>query len=85
MVNFPTQITDCDSHNPTFLDLFFSTDASICFTMAFPPFENSDHIVISVSIDFPLNSKRNAPFHRIAYDYYCTDRDGRPNHLRDTP
>ena len=24
-----------------------------CSTLAFPPFENSDHVVVSVSIDFP--------------------------------
>ena len=29
------------------------SDASICFPVTFPPFENSDYIVFSVSIDFP--------------------------------
>ena len=29
MVNFPTWIPDCDSHNPALLDLFISSDASI--------------------------------------------------------
>ena len=37
MVNFPTWIPDCDSHSPVLLDLFISSDASICSTMAFPP------------------------------------------------
>ena len=37
--------------------------------MAFPPFENSDHVVDSVSIDFPSNSQRDAQFQHIAYDY----------------
>ena len=37
--------------------------------MAFRPVGNSDHVVVSVSIDFPINSKWDAPFHRIAYDY----------------
>ena len=45
IVNFPTQIPDCDSHSPALLDLFISSDASICSTMAFPPLENSDHVV----------------------------------------
>ena len=44
MVNFPTRISDCDSHSPLF-DLFLSSDASICSAMAFPPLENSDHVV----------------------------------------
>ena len=52
VVNFPTQIPDCDSNSPVVLDIFLSSDASICSTMAFPPLENSDHV--SVSIDFPL-------------------------------
>ena len=38
MVNCPTRIPDCDSHSPALLDLFLSSDASICSTMAFPPF-----------------------------------------------
>ena len=34
-----------DSHSPALLDLFLSSDASICSTMAFPPLGNSDHVV----------------------------------------
>ena len=30
MVNLPTRITDCDSHSPAPLDLFISSDTSIC-------------------------------------------------------
>ena len=82
MVNFPTPILDCDSHSPALLDLFLSSDASICSTMAYPPLGNSDHVVVSVSSDFPTNSQLDAPFHRIAYDYSCADWDGR-DHLRD--
>ena len=85
MVNFPTRILDCDSHSPALLDLFFSCDASICSTMAFPPLGNSDHVGVSVSIDFPSNSQQGIPFHRIAYDYSCADCDGLCDHLRDVP
>ena len=85
MVNFSTQIPDCDSYSPALLDLFISSDASICSTMAFPPLGNSDHVVVSVSIDFPSNSQRDAPFHRIAYDYSRADWDGLRDHLRDVP
>ena len=73
MVNFPTRIPEFDSHSPALSDLFISSDASICSTMVFPPLGNSDHVVISVSINFPTNSKRNAPYHRIAYDYSLAD------------
>ena len=83
IVNFPTWIPDCDPHSPGFLDLFQSADASICSTMAFPPLGNSDDVVVSVSIDFPSNSKQDAPFHRIAYDYSRADWDGLRDHLRD--
>ena len=46
--------------------------------MAFPPLGNSDHVVVSVSIDFPINSKQDTPFHRVAYDYSRADWDGLP-------
>ena len=36
MVNFPTRISDCDSHSPALLDLFISSDASILFYHGFP-------------------------------------------------
>ena len=85
MVNFPTLIPDCDSHSPALLDLFLSSDTSISSTMAFPPLRNSDHVVVSVSIDFVINSKKDAPFHCIAHDYSRADWDGPCNHLRDVP
>ena len=85
MVNFPTRIPDCDSHSPALLDLFLSSDARICSTMAFPPLGNSDHVVTSVSIHFPSNSQWDAPFHRIVYDYSRADWDGLLDHLRDIP
>ena len=52
IVNFPTQIPECDSHSPALLDLFITFGISICPTMAFSPLKNPDHIVVSVSIDF---------------------------------
>ena len=85
IVNFPIWIPDCDSHSPALLDLFLSSDASICSTMAFPPLRNSDHVAVSVSINFPINSKQDTPFHRMPYDYSCADWDGLHNHLRDVP
>ena len=73
MVNFPTRIPDCHSCSPALLDLFLSSDASICSAMAFPPLGNCDHVVVSVSIDFPTNSQWDTPFHRIVYDYPRAD------------
>ena len=84
MVNFPTWIVDYDSHNRSLLDLFISSDTSIWSTMAFPPLGNSDHVV-SVSIDFPINLKQDAPFHHLAYDYSHGDWDGLHDYFRDVP
>ena len=85
MVNVPTWIPDCDSPSSALLDLFISSDASICSMTAFAPLGNSDHVVVSVSIDFPTNSQQDAPFHCLAYDYSCADWDGFRDHLRDVP
>ena len=68
MVDFPTRISDCDSHSPALLNLFISSNAIISSTMAFPPLGNSGHVAVSVSTDFPSNSQRGALLHRIAYD-----------------
>ena len=62
MVNFPTRIPDWDSHSPDLLDLFISSDASICFKMAFHRLGNFDHVVVSVSIDFPSYSQWDPHF-----------------------
>ena len=67
IVNFPTWILDCDSHSPALLDFFLSSDPSICSTMALPPLGNSNHVVVSVSIDFLINSKQDSPFHCVAF------------------
>ena len=74
-------IPDCDSHRPALLDLFISSDASVCSTIAFSPLGNSDHFVFSVSIDFPSNSKQDAPFHCTTSDYCRADWDGLRDHL----
>ena len=73
MVNFPTWTPDCDSHSTALLDLFLSSDASICSIMAFLLLSISDQFVSSVSIDFLSNLKRDALFGCIAYDYSHAD------------
>ena len=42
-------------------------------------------ILGSVFIDFPSNSQRDVPFHRIAYGYFLSDWDSLRDHLRDVP
>ena len=85
MLDFPTWIPDSESHSPAHLDFFLSFNARIYSAVDFPPLGISDHVVVSASIDFLLNSKRDSPFHRIAYKYSCADRDSLRDHLRDVP
>ena len=85
MVNFSIWIPDSDFQCPALLDLFLSFGASICFAMSFPLFGNSEHVAVSISIDFPPNKKRDVPFHCIAYDYSSTDRGSLHYYLRDVP
>ena len=42
---------------------------------------NVHHNIVSVSINFPSNSKQDASFYRMAYDYSRTDWDGLHDHL----
>ena len=76
IVNFPTQVPGYDSLSPSLLDLFVYSDASICSTMFFAPLGNTDHVALSIFIDFPSDSKGDGPFHHIAYDYSCVDWNG---------
>ena len=46
---------------------------------------NSDHVAVSVSIDFPAYLQQDVPFHRVAYDYSGADWNGLCDHLRDVP
>ena len=46
-----------------------------CLTQAFCLFRSSD-VIVSVSIEFPTNSKRDAPFHHPTYDYSHVDWGG---------
>ena len=61
MVNFPAQIPYRDSQSPALLDLFLSSDASTCSTMAFPPWDNSDHVVLFSPISNNITQMVNFP------------------------
>ena len=80
IINFPTQIPDCHSLSLALLDLLFFSYSGICSTMTFPPLRNSDNLVVSVSIDYPSNSKQYASFYCIAF---CANWYGFHYHLRD--
>ena len=42
-------------------------------------------MILAVSIDFPINSEPDIPFHCIAYDYSFADLDGLRYYLRGVP
>ena len=48
MVNFTTQITNCESQSPAPLYSVISPNPSICSTVPVLLFGNSDHVVDSV-------------------------------------
>ena len=53
--------------------------------MAFPALGTSDHVVVSFSIDFPINSKQDILFYCMAYNYSCADWDGLRDQFTDVP
>ena len=53
--------------------------------MGFCSLGNSDHLVAIVSTEFPTNSKQDALFYDITYDYFRADWDGFHDHFRDVP
>ena len=85
MVNVPALIPKCDFHSPALLDLFISSDASVCSAVAFPPLGNSDYIFVSVFIEFASDSKGDAACHQTANDCSGADWDDLHEHLRDVP
>ena len=74
-VNFHT----CITHNPALLELF------IAFKVGFPSLGNSDHVVVSVLIEFLVSSKGDVPFHHIISNYSPTDWDGFCDHIKNVP
>ena len=65
IVDFLAGIHDCYSHSPTLLCLALSLDPIICSMLAFPSSRTS---FVSVSNDFPSNSKEVATFLYLTYD-----------------
>ena len=65
------------------VDFFLCSHSRISSTMTFPPLGNSDHVIVSVSIDFLSYSQWDALFHRIPYDCSCVDWNSLFDHLTD--
>ena len=50
------------THSPGLIDLFNFSYANICSKEVVFPLVNSDHIIVSISFDFPSSSKGGCPF-----------------------
>ena len=60
-------------HTLCLLDLFPASGRSVYSVLAFHTLKNSDHVFITVFIDFPISSNEDAPCHYIAFDYSVAD------------
>ena len=75
--NFPTWITPCDSHSPTLLYLFLSSDAIICSTMTLTPLGKCHRRVVKLKTGCPVTSH--------SFSYSHADWDCLGDYLRDVP
>ena len=85
IVSFPTRIPDYGGQEPSLLDLFLTTTPDICSATSYPPLGTSDHVVVSVFVDFKVKSVHDAPFHRTVFSYDKADWDGFRDFIRDVP
>ena len=53
--------------------IFLSDDPSVCATKVCSPLENPNYVVVSISIDFPLNVGEIASVHCTTFDYFCAN------------
>ena len=83
MINFPTQISDCDSSSSALLDLFLLT-----FVFVLQWFSLHWEILIMLLPQFQWtlsHSMRDVLFHCIACDYSHADWDRLCDHMSDVP
>ena len=85
VINFPTRFPDHGNSNPHLLDLFLTSNPSICNPSCISPLGNSDHAVVLIKISCLSRPTREAPFHRTLYSYHRGDWDSFRDHIRDIP
>ena len=56
IVDFPTCLPDFDTCISALLDLFLTSDPALYYVEVFAFHCNSDHVVVSVSVDFAVSS-----------------------------
>ena len=80
MFNYPTVVFDCDWHSPVLLHLSFIVYSTLDFT----PWENSNYVVVTVSIDLSFFHIWSRILLFIVH-VIISDWDGLHYHLKDAP
>ena len=62
-----------------------ASDQSLDTAVAFSSLGDSEHVAVSLSMDFSVRSKIDDSSHRKAFDYSSTDWDSFHNPIRDGP
>ena len=84
-VDFITRIPDRDDHSPSLLDLFLTSNPTICQTSSSSALGKSDHVVVNIQISLNTKAAQESPFHRTLYSYDRGDWDSFRDFLRDVP
>ena len=86
LIDYPTRIPDAENQFSSLLDLFLTSCPDECKpSPPHPPFGTSDHVVISVTVNFPPKQSTEVPFHRTVYRYRKADWDSFRFFLADMP
>jgi len=85
LVDFPTRFPDRRNHSPSLLDLFLTSNSSICSTTSSSPLGNSDHVVVNIDISLSSKAALDSPIHRTLYSYHRGDWDSFRDFIRDIP
>ena len=85
IITFPTSISDAPNQFSSLIDLFLTSIPELCTPTQLPPLGSSDHCVVCVSIDMPLKSSTEVPFHRPIFRYAQADWDSFRSYIADGP
>ena len=85
MVDFITRIPDRRDQLPATLDLFLSSDPSICNFSSSSPLGSSDHVLISIKVSLNSACVKDPPIHRTLFSYENCGWDAFRDFLRDVP
>ena len=84
-VNFVTRFPDREDQSPSLLDLFLTSNPTICQTSSSSALGKSDHVVVNIQINLSVKDAQESPFHRTLYSYDRGDWDSFRDFLCDVP